>query len=104
MILIADNGVEAVGFKVGYERDSDGSFYSWMGGVLPAWRRKGIAALLADEMDIWAIGKGYTHLRFKTRNSHKGMLIFGLLRGFDIIDIDTHSASKDHRILLEKKL
>ena len=30
-----------VGFKVGYDRFKDGSFYSWMGGVLPKYRRQG---------------------------------------------------------------
>ena len=30
-----------IGFKVGYERD--GYFYSWMGGVLSDYRKKGVA-------------------------------------------------------------
>jgi len=36
-VLVAQAGGQPVGFKVGYERS--GFFYSWMGGVLPDWRR-----------------------------------------------------------------
>ena len=65
---------EPAGFKVGYEREN--YFYSWMGAVLPAYRRLGIAQKLADQQEKWAKSAGYTTIRFKTRNHHKGMFIF----------------------------
>ena len=41
MVLVAYINGKLAGFKIGYERDTDGSFYSWMGGVLPAFRGPG---------------------------------------------------------------
>jgi hypothetical protein len=48
LILVACEGLFPVGFKVGYQREADGSFYSWMGGVLPDFRRRHAARLLAE--------------------------------------------------------
>lgn len=104
LILIALAEGQPVGFKVGYERDSDGSFYSWMGGVSSLHRRRGIAQLLADEMEHWCRQRGYVSLRFKTRNRHKAMLLFGLHNGFRIIGFEAQADADEHRIWLEKKL
>ena len=34
LILISEIAGRLAGFKVGYEREEDGTFYSWLGGVL----------------------------------------------------------------------
>ena len=102
LILIAKVHGESAGFKVGYERD--GYFYSWMGGIKPAFRKMGIAKALADEQENWAKKQGYTTITFKTRNHHKGMLIFALGNGFDIIGFKAHDQVGDHRILLRKSI
>lgn len=104
LILVAEIAGELAGFKVGYERERDGSFYSWMGGVLPQYRRKGIASLLANRQEQWALLKGYDSVRFKTRNQRKGMLIFGINRGFKIVGFDARNQVEAHRIMLEKRL
>ncbi len=90
------------GFKVGYERD--GYFYSWMGAILPEFRRLGIARQLAERQEAWAKEKGYPHVTFKTRNRLKPMLIFALSRGFDIIDIQPKETIEEYRIILRKRL
>lgn len=102
LILIAEIEGEIVGFKVGYEREQDGSFYSWMGGVLPEHRRKGVASLLAGRQEQWAVLKGYTSVRFKTHNQHQGMLLCSIKRGFKIVDFDTRATVDENRIILEK--
>lgn len=102
LILIAEVAGEPAGFKVGYERK--GSFYSWMGGVVPGFRQKGIAKALAHEQEKQISGQGYTSIWCKTRNSHKGMLIFTLKNGFDIIDFEPKAERKAHRIILHKNL
>ena len=43
--LVAEDGEELLGFKLGYELE-EGVFYSWLGGVLPTARRRGAARLL----------------------------------------------------------
>lgn len=103
LVLIAWYGAAAVGFKVGYAK-GDEIFYSWMGGVLPSHRQRGVARQLAEAQESWARGRGYTHVLFKTRNSHKAMLIFALGRGFDIIGITEKESAADNRILLSKAL
>lgn len=102
LILIGYYQNKPVGFKVGYEQD--GSFYSWMGGVLPAYRRKGIARYLAETQEKWAKSRGYTTITLKTRNHHKGMLIFALNSGFNIVGFESKATISDHRILLRKEL
>ena len=104
LILVAWIEDLPVGFKVGYERDPDGSFYSWMGGVLPKFRILGVAKSLADAQEKWAWEKGYRTIRFKTRNSHTAMQIFALKNGFKIIDLKKRDKLEEHRILLEKDI
>ena len=103
LILIALHEQQPVGFKVGYQ-SSDHIFYSWMGGVLPQYRQQQVAWRLAQYQEKWAAENGYTHVRFKTRNYLKPMLIFGLKNGFHIIEVIPKASVKDYRIILEKPL
>jgi GNAT superfamily N-acetyltransferase len=102
LILTAYDGKQPIGFKIGYERD--GHFYSWLGGVLPAYRLRGIAALLADRQEEWAKNEGYTVIWMKTRNRFPEMLIMALRRGFRITSLDPREEMKEHRIVLKKSL
>lgn len=102
LILVAFAGSRAVAFKVGYQRED--YFYSWMGGVLPEYRRMGLAARLAKTQEDWARAAGYDSITFKTRNQHKAMLIFALRNGFDIIGFREKDTVATNRILLRKAL
>lgn len=104
LILVAFQDGIPVGFKAGYERDTDGSFYSWMGGVVPEFRQLKIAQRLAEEQELWAKTQGYGSIIFKTRNYLKSMLIFALKNGFHIIDILKKDREENHRIILKKIL
>ncbi|MFA0963206.1 GNAT family N-acetyltransferase [Roseivirga sp. BDSF3-8] len=98
-----NNEGSLAGFKVGYELQP-GVFYSWMGGVHHRYRRMGVAAMLADRQEEWAIQAGYNTLRLKTWNRHKGMLCFSILRGFNILSVEPYPRMDDYRIILEKSL
>ena len=102
LVLVAYVDNVPAGFKVGYERD--GYFYSWMGAILPAYRRLGLARKLAEKQEVWAKAKGYPHITFKTRNRLKPMLLFAIGRGFDIIDIQPKATVDEYRIILRKLL
>ena len=104
LILIAEISGQIVGFKVGYKRDEDGSFYSWTGGVIPEFRKQRIAKKLADAQEKWAKENQYSAITFKTRNYLKPMLIFALKNGFDIIDVIPKENISNHRIILRKEL
>ncbi|MEL6142372.1 MAG: GNAT family N-acetyltransferase, partial [Bacteroidota bacterium] len=86
LILLAEIEDQPVGFKVGYQREE--FWYSWMGGVHPHFRRRGIALALAEEQEKWAQLQGYPHVTFKTLNRHQAMLLFAISRGFQIIQVD----------------
>ena len=104
LILVAEYEGKGVGFKVGYDRDKDSSFYSWMGGVLPDHRRAKLARRLAEQQEAWAKEQGYKRIRFKTRNKLKAMQIFAISRGFDIIGLFPEEDLGEYRILMEKQL
>ncbi len=102
VILAAFVETQVVGFKVGYERE--GYFYSWMGGVHPDFRRKGIALALAEAQEEWARKHHYSSVTFKTRNRLKAMLCFALQRGFHIFQVDPYPDVGESRIWLKKEL
>ncbi|MBL3657531.1 GNAT family N-acetyltransferase [Fulvivirga sediminis] len=94
---------QAVGFKLGYDLGHQ-IFYSWFGGVLPNYRRYGVAKKLADTQEEWVKKHNFHFIRVKTRNHFKPMLIFALKSGFSIINIEKKEKTEEHRILLEKAL
>ena len=102
--LIAFLDKKPAGFKVGYDRFKDGSFYSWMGGVLPQFRRQRVAYTLADEQEGWVRERGYTVIRLKTWKKHQAMLEFCIQRGFEIIEEIPKTPEPESRIWLEKQL
>lgn len=102
LVLIATVGDRAVGFKAGYDRFQDGSWYGWMGGVLEPWRGQGIAQRLLDAQEAWVVRQGYQRLYVKTRNQHKRMIAFLAMNGYDILRLEEKSAPEDSRILFGK--
>ena len=46
-----DNDHNPIAFKIGYQRDTDGSFYSWMGGVLPNYVSTCNKPLISNNQD-----------------------------------------------------
>ncbi|MBC8345785.1 MAG: GNAT family N-acetyltransferase [Candidatus Marinimicrobia bacterium] len=104
LILTAEIKDRPIGFKVGYDRFSDGSFYSWMGGVIPDHRQKNVASILADYQEDWAKSNGYKSIKLKTRNKHEAMIAFSIDRGFDIIDSEPNEDIREMRIWMEKIL
>lgn len=104
LILVAEKDQQVVGFKVGYDRYQDGSFYSWLGGVLPEYRKDSIATQLADKQEKWALASGFDAIRLKTRNRFMSMLIFALKNGFLIENIEIKETVENNRINLRKLL
>ena len=103
-ILTAYDNHNPIAFKIGYQRHSDGSFYSWMGGVLPNYRRKGIANNLADHQETWAKKNGYISIKIQTREKHKAMLALAINRGFQITNRIEKISSSNTRIWMNKPL
>jgi len=102
LTLIAEIDNQSVGFKIGYDRLNDGSFYSWMGGVLPKFRRMGVAYSLANFQEKWAAKNGFISIVLKTRQKHDGMIAFSLNRGFIITEETQIVLDEGTRIWMEK--
>ena len=93
---------DPAGFKVGYfEADY---FYSWVGGVIPAYRRLGVASLLADAQEMQVKEAGVSLIRMKTRNRFQNMLHFALSRDFYIAEVEKTGEPRDWRIILHKNV
>lgn len=104
LIAVAELHNQLVGFKVGYEWTDNATFYSWMGGVLPEFRKMGVARNLAEFQEQYARRNGFERILMKTRNMHKNMLIFAIASGFNIIQVEPKSEVLENRILLSKKI
>lgn len=104
LILIAYHDNVPIGFKVGYDSGKNSTFYSWMGGVVPEYRQKGVANSLAERQEKHVKKEGFKFISFKTRNYLKAMLIFGIRNGFNITGIEEKNKPSENRIILEKVL
>ena len=104
LILTAYDDHNPIAFKIGYHRHSDGSFYSWMGGVLPNYRRKGIANNLADHQETWAKKKGYNSIKLQTRSKHNAMLALAINRGFQITNRNEKTSNSNTHIWMSKPI
>jgi len=104
LILTAYDDHNPIAFKIGYQRHSEGSFYSWMGGVLPNYRRKGIANNLADHQEAWAKKKSYNSIKVQTRSKHNAMLTLLINRGFQITNRNEKISNSNTHIWMSKPL
>lgn len=79
---------ELIGFKLGYRRGTT-LFYSWLGGVDPDFRRRGIADALGVLQHDTLATRGYRHVETRTRAANAAMLIVNLRAGFVITGYET---------------
>jgi GNAT superfamily N-acetyltransferase len=89
---------EPVGYKIGYAESST-VFYSWIGGVLPHARRRGVARLLMRHQESWCARERFQKIRVKTHNGYRAMLQFLIADGYDVT-----SADLDGNVFLERRL
>lgn len=102
LVILAIDNEEVAGFKLGYEHP-DGVFYSWLGGVHPAYQRRGIAAACMQLQHDWCRAQGYTRVRTYGRNEKRAMLLVNIKAGFDIIETFVDAKGR-HKIVFEKNI
>ncbi|MCZ4372764.1 GNAT family N-acetyltransferase [Vibrio diazotrophicus] len=103
LILVAEQQGQILGFKIGYELDSD-TFYSWFGGVSPKARNLGLAQKLLDVQESWVIDQGYQQLKVKSRNQFPAMLRLLLRNNYLIENFEPYEALLESRIHFVKQL
>lgn len=103
LALIAYSGSQPCGFKIGYAQSSL-RFYSWIGGVHPSFRNKGLAKALMAKQHELLVKSGYKFAVTHTHNKYLGMLLLNLKSGFQITGTKTNLNSDAVTIILEKAL
>lgn len=104
LLLVAEAEGRVVGFKLGYEQ-SPGIFYSWLGGVRPAWRGRGIARELLTLQETWVKKRGYARIRVKSMNRFPAMLHLLISAGYQICGVEAGTVpDQGPKILFEKWL
>lgn len=101
LILGAYLEEKPAGYIVGYDKYEDGSFYCWMAGVNPQFRRKGVLKSLMNYQEQWARNHGYISLKIKTRNNKREMLSYLVKYGFLFRQVIERNDRYENRILLE---
>ena len=92
-----------VGFKLGYPLD-DQVFYSWVGGVLPAYRGLGVAQKLLAEQETLVRARGFKRLQVKSMNRFPVMLGLLVSAGYLIEGVETADDPAFNKILFYKPL
>ncbi len=102
-VLIAGIDNRPVGFTAGFEL-MPSTYFSWITGVLPDFRRQGIATQLMQAQEAWAFDHHYGLLRFECLNQHRPMLHVAIAEGFDLVGIRYDTPSANNVVIFEKEL
>ncbi|ARU27913.1 GNAT family N-acetyltransferase [Cellvibrio sp. PSBB006] len=94
---------QPIGFKLGYA-ESEQTFYSWLGGVMPDYRRMGVAKALIDAQEKWAKYAGYKTLSVKSMNRYPGMLRLLIGAGYVIDGYEANGDPMEAKILFSKNI
>lgn len=89
-ILVAYQGDNPVGFKIGY-RQAEGVFFSWLGHVLSSNRRKGVGRALLKYQHELCVRRGYREVQTEASGHNQSMLILDLQEGFEVYGVRTGS-------------
>ena len=92
-----------VGFFLGFELKPS-VFFEWLYGVLPHYRRQGIAAQLMDAANAWAKQHEYTSSRLECHNQHRPMLHMAIKAEYDILGIRWDPDRHANLVIFEKAL
>ncbi|HEY6729009.1 MAG TPA: GNAT family N-acetyltransferase [Polyangiaceae bacterium] len=101
VVHYAEEDDRLIGFKIAYATRSR-RLYSWLGGVLPDYRRRGVGKALMDFQHAWAKERGYLNVETGTIRNNVPMMMLNLSCGFEIIG--TYARAGKPRVLLSKRL
>ena len=99
--LIAELDGRPVGFSSGFESKPD-TWFNWLMGVLPDFRRAGIASQLIAAEQSWAAENGYHFVRMECYNSHRAVLHLAITQGYDVVGVRWDNERQANLIIFEK--
>lgn len=103
LIMVAAVDKHPVGFFLGFELKPS-VFFAWLYGVLPDFRRQGIASQLMEAVQAWAKQQDYLSIRMECHNQHRPMLHLGIKQLYDIVGIRWDPDRGDNLVIFEKVL
>ena len=106
LILIATgnnkgNDNKHIAYKLGYELN-DNEFYSWLGGVVPTYRKQGIATQLRLAQEQWVKDNGYKLIRVKSMNRFPNMLQLLISSGYKISGYEDNGDEDNSKVRFVK--
>lgn len=101
--MLARVSERPVGFFLGFELKPT-VFFAWFYGVLPDFRRQGIASQLMDAVHDWVQEQDYEAVRFECHNQVRPMLHLSIARGYDIVGLRWDPDRGDNLVLFEKAM
>lgn len=101
--MVARVGEQQVGFFLGFELKPR-VFFSWFYGVVPDFRRQGIASQLMEAVHDWCRLNDYEAIRFECHNQHRPMLHLAIAQEYDIVGIRWDPDRGANLVLFQKAL
>ena len=92
-----------VGFIIGFELMPN-TYFCWLCGVLPDFRRAGVATQLMQGLEAWAFEHHYHTIRFECQNQHRPMLHVAITEDYDLVGIRWDPAMAQNVVIFEKEL
>lgn len=105
IIIVAYCDSYPIGYIIAYKDNmNEQALYCWLAGVDYHYRRNGALSKMMDYLRQWAISKNYEKITIKSRNRYKGMLIYLIKNGWNLVHIEKKGAIDEYRIYLELSL
>ncbi len=103
LLMVARLEDRPVGFFLGFELKPT-VYFAWFYGVVPEFRRQGIASQLMDAVHSWAKQHEYESIRMECDNKQRPMLHLAIELGYDIVGMRWDPDRGDNLVLFEKVL
>ncbi|NQV41979.1 MAG: GNAT family N-acetyltransferase [Candidatus Marinimicrobia bacterium] len=102
LLLIAYDGMRPIGFKLGYGLADGHTFFSWLGGVDPNYRRQGVAQALLETQERHVKKMGIATLYFTSFDRFPAMILLGRKNGY--VKVKTAVEGGEKKYWFEKQL
>jgi GNAT superfamily N-acetyltransferase len=103
LVMLASLDERPVGFFLGFELKPT-VYFAWLFGVLPEFRRVGVASQMMDAMQDWVAQHGYAGIRIECQNQHRPMLHMAIHQGYDVVGIRWDPDRGHNLVIFEKSL
>lgn len=103
LVMLASLDERPVGFFLGFELKPS-TYFSWLFGVLPEFRRVGVASQLMDAMHQWVAEHDYSTIRMECQNQHRPMLHMAIQLGYDVVGIRWDPDRGHNLVIFERAL